>query len=536
MYLTMQDLTGKDGLPGKPIKIWASPGEKPVITKGAAFDMLDQSNLIYIESDYLHLKGLEICHFAQKAGIRASSALFGNTSNSIIENLDYHHNGLGMVIRGNSTNNLILNCDFHNNYDPYNPDPYCHADGLDIAEAPEGTVNTVKGCRFYNNADDGLDLWNNEGIVEIDSCWSWRNGYREDGFTTGGDGSGFKLGKTVTVDYSVYKRILTNNLSISNRNFGITQNAAKCKMFICNNILYDNKQMGIYFSASWGDAQHMIRNNISYRNVTDAAIGIKLPVVDHNSWQPGFTVTDDDFIGLDATQLVRPRKPDGTLPDIDFLHLATGSDLFDAGVNVGLSYWGEAPDIGAFEVLSGSFHQNIHPVVSISFPTKGASFESPATVTVDVEAYDPDGSISRVELFNKGVKLGEMTVSPYSFTVKDLPAGSYTLKAVATDNREASSTSSSLDLTVTSYNEASEYFNLYPNPNDGRFYIDFTSLLKVDIFTVTVVDLIGKIMYQEELSKDESARQFDLSHLNNGIYVLMISTNQILITQEFIKG
>ena len=86
------------------------------------------------------------------------------------------------------------------------------------------------------------------------------------------------------------------------------------------------------------------------------------------------------------------------------------------------------------------------------------------------------------------------------------------------------------------YNEKSEYFNLYPNPNNGRFTVDFTSLADADIFTVTVVDLIGKTVYREELSKDESTRQFDLSHLKNGIYVLMISAKQILLTQKFIKG
>jgi chitodextrinase len=633
-FTTMQDLTGKNGSAGKLIKIWAYPGEKPVITKGAIFDMLDQSNLIYFESDYIHLKGLEICHFAQKPGIRASSALFGFTSNSIFENLDYHHNGLGMVIRGNSNNNLILNSDYHHNYDPYNPDPYCHADGLDIAEIPAGTINTVRGCRFYSNSDDGLDLWNNEGIVVIENCWAWRNGYREDGITAGGDGAGFKLGATESIDYYDYKRMLTNNLSVSNRNFGITQNAATCKMFICNNILFDNKKTGIYFSASWGDAQHMIRNNISYKNATDAAIGINLPIVDHNSWQPGFNLSDQDFKSVDPTQLVRPRKSDGTLPDIEFMNLADGSDLIDTGIDVGLPYHGESPDLGAFEtvppasavanqhpvvtissplksatytvpatitvdaaasdpdgaIIKVEFFQgnikigertaipysitwkevpegtysltavatdnansktvstavsvtvvkpatpvNKSPVVSIASPTKGSSFAAPATVTVDVNASDPDGSITKVELFNGTVKLYEKTTAPFSFTIKDLPAGSYELKAVATDNMKASSTSSSHAVTVTAI-EAREYFNLYPNPNNGRFSIDFTSLLEADFFTVTVVDLIGNTVYREELSKDESSREFDLSHLYSGTYILMISANQILLTQKFIKG
>ena len=40
---------------------------------------------------------------------------------------------------------------------------------------------------------------------------------------------------------------------------------------------------------------------------------------------------------------------DGSLPDVQFLHLAAGSDLVDKGVDVGLPFSGSAPDLGAFE-------------------------------------------------------------------------------------------------------------------------------------------------------------------------------------------
>jgi len=46
---------------------------------------------------------------------------------------------------------------------------------------------------------------------------------------------------------------------------------------------------------------------------------------------------------------MRPRKVDGSLPDITFGHLKAGSDLIDKGINVGLPYSGSAPDLGAFE-------------------------------------------------------------------------------------------------------------------------------------------------------------------------------------------
>ena len=68
-----------------------------------------------------------------------------------------------------------------------------------------------------------------------------------------------------------------------------------------------------------------------------------------NSWQSPFVVTNADFISIDTLGVRGPRKSDGSLPDIEFLHLAAGSDLIDAGTDVGLPFSGIAPDLGAFE-------------------------------------------------------------------------------------------------------------------------------------------------------------------------------------------
>ena len=90
-------------------------------------------------------------------------------------------------------------------------------------------------------------------------------------------------------------------------------------------------------------------NNIAYDNIgSSAALGV-LTNVDHNSWDSGVTVNNTDFVSLDATQLGAPRKADGSLPDLTFGHLASCSDLINAGTNVGLPYLGSAPDIGVFE-------------------------------------------------------------------------------------------------------------------------------------------------------------------------------------------
>jgi hypothetical protein len=274
------------------------------------------------------------------------------------------------------------------------------------------------------------------------------------------------------------------------RNYHYEPGASITGLSVENNIFYNNRQNSPKYEID------IISNEIRQNNLTNSPL----------------FVSSSDF------------------------HLMAGSAAIDAGKNVGLPYFGTAPDIGAFETSDGEIHLNQPPIVSIISPTKGNSYKAPATVSIDIEATDQDGTISKVELFNGAIKIGERTTAPFSFTLKDLPEGSYSLKAVATDNLESTGTSLALEVQVSSYNETREYFNLYPNPNDGRFSINFTSPLVAENYTITIFNLIGRTVYREELSKDNNVRQFDLSHLNPGIYIVTITTNEILLTQKFIKG
>ncbi len=91
---------------------------------------------------------------------------------------------------------------------------------------------------------------------------------------------------------------------------------------------------------------------------------------------------------------------------------------------------------------------NVAPAVSITSPANNASFTSPASVTINATAADPDGSITGVEFFNGATSLGTDNVAPYSFTWSNVPAGSYTLTAKATDDSSAVTTSAPINITV----------------------------------------------------------------------------------------
>ncbi len=176
------------------------------------------------------------------------------------------------------------------------------------------------------------------------------------------------------------------------------------------------------------------------------------------------------------------------------------------------------------------------PVVSINSPAKGNTFVAPATLIIEVNVTDPDGTITKVELYNGAEKISEMTKGPFSFTLKDLPEGTYNLTAIATDNMKSSSTSAALEFQITKYNENSEYFNLYPNPNNGTFSIDFSTGIKADIYTLTVINIAGKTVHRENISGESGNTNFNLSHLEAGTYIIMIRSNLIVATAKFIKS
>lgn len=97
---------------------------------------------------------------------------------------------------------------------------------------------------------------------------------------------------------------------------------------------------------------------------------------------------------------------------------------------------------------NGGGGNNTAPVVTLTSPASGATFSAPATVTITATASDADGSVSKVEFYNGGIKLGEATVSPYSYTWSNVAAGAYTITAKATDNAGAITTSAGATITV----------------------------------------------------------------------------------------
>ena len=93
---------------------------------------------------------------------------------------------------------------------------------------------------------------------------------------------------------------------------------------------------------------------------------------------------------------------------------------------------------------------NQPPTVSITGPSAGATFASPATFVVTASASDTDGTVSKVDLYQGTQMLKSDVTSPYSVSVTISTAGTYQLSAIATDSDGDSTTSAPVSVTVTS--------------------------------------------------------------------------------------
>lgn len=76
---------------------------------------------------------------------------------------------------------------------------------------------------------------------------------------------------------------------------------------------------------------------------------------------------------------------------------------------------------------------------------------------------------------------------------------------------------------------------LYPNPNEGMFYVEFDNKFNED-FTIRVLDENGTLLDHKFYSSnaDHSWVEMDLTDYPRGMYIIELSTNQLYFTEEII--
>jgi hypothetical protein len=343
------------------IKYFAYPGDpRPVIDMSQVNPKNKRVQVFYVQGSYIHFKGFDIIGVQVNILEHTQSECFRNDGGSynIYENLAMH-DGKAIGFYGLSgSNNLVLNCDAYNNWDNVSEGGSGeNVDGFGAHFTTGSTGNKFIGCRAWANSDDGFDCISNWEAITWDNCWSFYNGYSQESdgsFIKRGNGQGFKAGgwgmspgedetkfPAVTPRHTIQFCISANNGTNGfDANYQVGTGANWYNNTAYNNPANFNMQnrvedvlADIWSVPGYG---HRLINNLSYKaGIADFAnLNIARSTVSHNSWNFSLGLTDDDFMSLDVTELTKPRKADGSLPDINFMRPKPGGKLADRGMFV----------------------------------------------------------------------------------------------------------------------------------------------------------------------------------------------------------
>ncbi len=358
-YVTLLDRSGE---PGRPIRYRAAPGETPVFDFTEVRPPGRRVHAFRVTGSWLHLEGFEVVGVQVTITGHTQSIGFDNQgSHNVYERLSVHDGkAIGFWI-GNGSHNLVLNCDAYRNHDDVSGDRRGgNTDGFGF-HGPRGSVgNVFRGCRAWFNSDDGFDFINSGEAAVAEHCWAFYNGFSPR-FAPLADGNGFKAGGHAGTPVGrlpdpIPRHVVRDSLAVRNKVNGFYANHHIGGVDFIHNSAARNRTN---FNLLGREADnrslipgrgHRLLNNLGFAGGAEVTqLDAAACEVRGNTWQLNEPAGPADFIGVDESELTRPRRTDGGLPEISFLHFAPGSRLIDRGSGVGRPFRGAAPDPGAFE-------------------------------------------------------------------------------------------------------------------------------------------------------------------------------------------
>lgn len=200
-------------------------------------------------------------------------------------------------------------------------------------------------------------------------------------------------------------------------------------------------------------------NNIVSKNITVTVPPNTLPAVNITAPANGSTLAISSAITIQATA----TDADGTVDSVQFY---AGSTRIGTDNTSPFSVNWTTAALGTYTLTARAYDNkqaattsapvsitinedgNAAPAVSITSPANAAAFIIPATVTITATATDSDGTIDSVEFYQGSTLLGKDNSSPYSFVWSNPTAGTYSLTVKAYDNKQRTTTSAAVSITV----------------------------------------------------------------------------------------
>ncbi len=269
-----------------------------------------------------------------------------------------------------------------------------------------------------------------------------------------------------------------------------------------------SNQLHIYVRSKVNTLGQMgtFENNVYSRPVNESnAINLQTPgkngLIDLQIWK--------DTYGLDITSTKSPVAYDPNKMSIDefilfdynYSNSAKSLPLSGTYVDLKGKIISGSVSVPAYSSVlllktqAGAVIENVAPTVSITAPTANAQFTQGNNISITANAADSDGTITKVDFYNGTTLLGTDTTSPYSFAWVNLPLGSFSLTAKATDNKGLATVSAPVSINVGAKPNVAPTVSITAPAANAQFIqgnnISITSVAADSDGTITKVDFFS---------------------------------------------
>lgn len=290
-------------------------------------------------------------------------------------------------------------------------------DGVDCITIQNSTRVWCDHLEVYDGQDGNLDIVNGSNYVTITWCKFYYTGASQNhqfcnliGNSTNKISDRDKL--KVTMQYNWWTD-------------GVKERMPRVRygqVHVVNN-LYDSENASNCIRAG-READLLIESNV-FR-------GVNKPIDLYNNDFTGVTARNNSFISTSGN-----TNGSGTSFTAPYNLQITSVSEVEALVKSGAGPTLSSPnDCGS--------NDNTPPAISVSSPSNGTQFTSPATIIIQVDASDVDGQVVKIEYFEGNNKLGEGV----SHTWTGVAEGNYIITVVATDDDGAQTVSSPVSVQV----------------------------------------------------------------------------------------